>query len=210
MVNFDSWRESYDRTTFAQQAAFYDELACDYPKQNDYDWASVSVALPGIRHVTEIGGWRGELADQALAAFPLIRWVNYEISSWAVGRGSRCDDWRYSGIALSDWPWRQWLWPAHLFVANHVIEHMRFAQFEELSKQFVKYRRLHLQIPIPLDGGADWDGYEGTHALEVGWDEVDALLRSRGFDCTHADETQTRRTYECFTATKMDGTSSFV
>jgi hypothetical protein len=190
---FNDWRAAYDRTSFAAQQAYYDGLAPRYPEQAYYDPAPALDALAGARVVTEVGGWRGDLARDALAArADITRWRNYDICTWALDHPKFSSP-RYEGILLADWPWNTDLQPADAFIATQMIEHIRFAQLEQLAQQFPKYRTVYLEAPIADDATDErWEDYNGTHILEVGWCQIENLLASLGFATTvHGAESRT-------------------
>lgn len=165
--------------SFAEQVGVYEAVALAAPNQNRYDLRALQAALNDCSTVTEIGGWQGHLAADVLRRHSLARWLNYEICRWATTH-TVCVDPAYQAITLSDWPWNTDLAAADLFVASHVIEHMRFAELERLADQFEKFDRLHLQIPVSMLEQADWTGYRGSHILEVPWTAIDQLLGEHG------------------------------
>ena len=196
MISWDEWRATYDTTTFAEQAAHYDEFARDYPEQAHWTLPAARPAAALAGTVTELGGWRGELADILLNENPQIsRWTNYDLCSWAIEH-SRCADPRYEPVLLDDWPWHTVLEPADLFVATHTLEHIRWPQLVMLADQFPRFRWLHLELPVPQDKTPSWQGFTGTHILEASWLDVHRLLAGKGFVLKTADLSATCRTYE--------------
>lgn len=195
-IDYDAWRARYDSLSFAEQQAIYDQIGHISPEQPHVDVDAANHAFRDVRSVVEIGGWRGELAE---ALLPLHRrvdsWVNFEVCGWAVGEGNRCGDARYAGVELDDWPWNTDLPAADLFVASHVVEHMRFRDFTLLAEQFPKFGRVHIRAPLPLIGRPCWDSYPGTHILEAGWEELHDFLGSLGLVLVGAGPL-TCRTYE--------------
>ena len=189
-MDFDRWREHYDATPFDKQVGNYELIARRFPQQQQWNGDAALRALTDQSTVTELGGWRGELAAEMLAARPIGRWVNYDICKWAVDNPV-CTLGAYRPVHLDDWPWEIDLEPADCFVASHVLEHIRFAELERLAEQFHKFRSLYLDIPVGEDP-PDWSGYFGTHILEVGWREIDRLLVSHGFA---SNDTGTTRTF---------------
>jgi hypothetical protein len=179
---FNDWRAAYDQTSFAAQQAYYNELALRSPDQAQYDTGPVLDAVAGATTVVEIGGWRGDLARDALAAHAGISiWRNYDICTWALAHSKLASS-RYEGIALTDWPWNTDLQSADALVATNMIEHIRFAELEQLARQFPKYGIVHLEAPVADDASDElWKNYRGTHILEVGWRQVEDLLVGLGF-----------------------------
>lgn len=181
-LDFDGWRASYDEATFADQQDFYDQVHDRYPAQAHY--ASTRYFEGFLAHIArpvsiiELGGWDGEFAATMLPVHPEITsWRNYEISRKAVAE-SVCQDSRFEGIALEDWYW-ELEHAADLFVASHVIEHLRF---EDVLKTFdaSDVRWMYLSSPL-AEEKRDWQGYHGSHILEVGWAELTEELRARDF-----------------------------
>lgn len=195
--DWDAWRDSYDTTSFQEQAEFYDRVARDYPEQAHWDLAAARRAMAGVETVTEVGGWRGELADICLKEHPGLRlWVNYDLCRWALTEGRRCKNRRYRARLLKDWPWNTDLPPADLFVSTHTLEHMRWDQVCALARQFRKYRRLHLEVPIHATDGESWRGFTGTHILEASWSDLEALIVTTGFERVAVNSTGFARIYE--------------
>jgi hypothetical protein len=189
---FNDWRAAYDRMPFAEQQTYYDKIAPRFPDQAHYNLASALNALTGATTVTEVGGWRGDLARDALATrADITSWHNYDICTWALDHPKFASP-RYEGIVLTDWPWNTDLQPADAFVATHVIEHIRFSELEQLAQQFPKYRTVHLEAPIANDATDErWENYFGTHILEVGWRQIEDLLAGLGFAAARGAEWRT-------------------
>ena len=190
-MDFDRWRAEYDDTPFEAQVAFYEEVAARFPDQRQFGQLVAGWALKDATTVTEVGGWRGELAAAVLPESRIGRWTNYDICRWAV-ENPACTEPAYEAVALGDWPWETDLLPADAFVASHVLEHIRFRELEQLAEQFHKFKLLHLDIPVGEDP-TDWTGYFGTHILEVGWREIDGLLQGHGFASLDTGRTRTYR-----------------
>lgn len=182
-IDFDQWRTTYGTRTLAEESAFYDKVAVEHPEQQQWkSRASFTVAaLEGATSVVELGPWRGELAASVLRRVPTIdSWAGFDVCRWAV-ENTRCTHTAYEPVTLTDWPWATDLPSADVFVASHVLEHLSWEHVQLLAEQFGKYARLVLDIPIPDDSPRDWQGYNGSHMLEVSWSEVDALLVDQGF-----------------------------
>lgn len=185
--DFDQWRERYDRLCYADQLEFYNQVETDHPLQHGYDIEKFSrfftkiLATSGELTVLEVGGWKGELAKEALEKYEQIRqWVNYEISAEAVKK-SVCNDWRYVPLIPANFVWNIPLVEADVFISSHFIEHIRASQLEMLFNNLpssIKY--IIIQAPL-ADEPTDWNGYFGTHILEVGWAGVNEMLDKLGF-----------------------------
>ena len=75
--DWNRWRAEYDTTTFAAQQAEWDKVGTTYPDQTFWTPEPVLTALdrPGMT-VTELGGWRGELADHTIPEAKVQEWIN--------------------------------------------------------------------------------------------------------------------------------------
>lgn len=182
-IDWDRWRSTYGSRSLAEEAAFYDRVAAKHPEQQQWrQHADFTVAaLEGATSVVELGPWRGELAAHAIEHVPTIgSWVGFDVCPWAV-ENTRCDHPAYQPVALTDWPWDTDLPAADVFVASHVLEHLSWEHLQALAAQFPKYGRLILDIPIPETVPRDWQGYRGSHMLDVSWADVAVLLVGQGF-----------------------------
>ena len=189
MVTWDEWRAAYDEWTFEEQAAFYAQVHDEYPGQARFDAAALGRLLGwvgGDVTVVELGGWDGGFAAAILPNHPQVkRWTNYEICGEAV-RGGVCDDPRYEGISLREWYWDT-PHAADVFVASHVLEHLRLRDVRRTLDATVA-RFAYIQCPVDdaslgarKAGPPDWNGYPGTHILEVGWDGLQREFEARGW-----------------------------
>jgi len=182
-INWNAWRGSYDEMTFADQALFYDRVFEEFPEQARFSTRVFDRFLSFIAaerlDVVELGGWDGGFAAEILPAHPEIaHWVNHEISAAAV-EASVCSDPRFQGRALSDWYWQR-DYAYHLFVASHVLEHLKFADVLRVFDATHAYW-LYLQAPLGEEA-MNWHGYHGSHILEVGWREIGEALNERGYE----------------------------
>lgn len=185
-LDWDAWRAGYDDMSFADQQDFYDRVFDLCRVQQQHDAIRLSRLLAYVDRcgwaytVGELGGWDGELAAAMLHDHPTIGgWVNYEISRKAAD-ASVCQDPRYKAFALDRFYWET----PHLedvFVASHVLEHLRFADVQAVFDHTTA-RWLYLAVPV-TENGRDWDGYHGSHILEVGWHDLARELDARGYDC---------------------------
>jgi hypothetical protein len=171
--------------TFAEQQAFYEDVARAHPVQRDWNeeacWRFLSERLPA--EVVELGGWDGSLAAAMLDRAPFIRWwSNYDI----VAVPQVCTDRRY-GLVVPDEPAWQGLAPipADALIASHVVEHLRVAEVEALVSAWAP-RSIYLDTPLEARA-TDWRGYEGSHVIEVGSEELLARLDALGYTATHTE-----------------------
>lgn len=186
---FDRWRAAYDRMSYADQVAFYNQVEVDHPHQVHFDASAFLAFLheiaPGFRLmcVLEVGGWKGELAQAVLPQMVCIdEWVNYEVSERARDL-SVCSDGRYFVIVPGDFAWNITLPDADVFVCSHTIEHIKARHLAALLDNLpdsIYY--VGLQAPLPeSETAVDWSGYWGSHILEIGWAQVIEMMRERGF-----------------------------
>lgn len=182
---FDSWREAFPYLTYKAHQSFYTDFGKAFPDQKKYDALAVSTFFSHVLtthdtfEVWELGGWRGEMANQMLPDFPQIRaWMNTEICPWAFHNGI-CQDKRYIGFLPDTWAWMTRFSPNEdsVVVLSHVIEHLTKSQLLLLLNYIQQAPWLYIQTPDAMgDEGRDWTGTWATHILECGWDEVTNIL----------------------------------
>lgn len=190
VAEFDQWRERYAGLTYEAQQRFYDRMEQDHPAQFSYrlnlpDWHRFFAYITGklgAPRVLELGGWHGEQAAEMLAAYPtLATWVNIEICPAAIEK-SACNDPRYKAYCPPDFAWNVRLPDADVFLACHVLEHITVREFGRLLDNLpavVSYAAI--EMPIPDEGPAEWQGYHGSHIYEAGWKETIEALARRGW-----------------------------
>lgn len=172
MIDWDAYRSGYDSMSYADQVAFYDKVWRLHPEQRHYSPDACSKFLSVVEpdRVLEVGGWRGELAAEMLPLFPkIMHWHNIEICRGAV-ENSVCSDPHYSTQVPSEWMWELPHEPGGVLVAAHVIEHMTKEQVLSLLWS-TRPRAAFVQSPL-TEKGQDWAGYNGSHVLKSGWEEV--------------------------------------
>ena len=184
---FDAWRANYGQMSYTDQQDFYDRVYADHPIQAGYAldgglelfnrfFAHALGELPNV-YVLELGGWRGELAQEMLNRFPsLAIWCNVEICRAAV-KDSVFASPKYKTWIPPDHPWRVELPPSNVLVASHFIEHISSYHFAQLMLTLPEaLRYMVLVAPLPESGSADWTGYHGSHKLKWGWDRIITAL----------------------------------
>jgi hypothetical protein len=180
-IDWNAWRAVYDETTFMEQRDFYNEVFALHPVQDRFSVKHLHALLEHIGQpvsVVELGGWTGEFAAAVLPKHPeIVRWRNYEISSHAVDE-SVYHSARFEPVALRDWYW-SWEHTCDLFVASHVLEHLKL---RDVLKVFdvTDAPWMYLQAPLGSEPPT-WDGYRGSHILEVGWAWLTEELQYRGY-----------------------------
>ena len=192
MISWDHWRNNYDDFSYEDQLKYYDEIYGQFPKQNyctityaDLFFRKISVHQKPIK-ILEIGGWDGTVADYMLKIFSWIgHWTNYEICQSAISNGL-VHSARYMSIVPKTFIWDMEEIPeTDVFFAAHTIEHMKAAQAELLFSRLNKVKWMYLEVPIPESStDTSWLGYCGTHILEIGWEQLEEMLKSFGFHVT--------------------------
>lgn len=180
-VGWDEWRAAYDHWTVTDQRRFYDLVFAEYRDQDRFDHEALGRLIDRAGRpvtVVELGGWDGGFAAAMLRGDRRIEWwTNYEISQCAVDEAV-CNDPRYLPVCSDNWYW-DGRHVADVFVASHVLEHLRLrdvlASFDATDCQW-----MFLQVPVS-EAGRDWTGYSGTHILECGWAKLHEELGARGF-----------------------------
>lgn len=181
MIDFDTWRARHAEMSFADQQAFYEELAERYPVQESFDVAGVASALGAIDcllDVIELGGWDGKLASIFAERWWLRSWTNYDLV--ALPQATSSDSYRL--VVLKDYLWNLTPRPADVFIACHTIEHLTERELRSLV-EWLDVRWVYLQAPLEA-GPTDWDGYHGSHILEIGWAGVSEILTENGYRIT--------------------------
>lgn len=201
-INWNQWRANYATTSFTDQLRFYSQLAKDYPHQR---WGSIDPIIEAFRavsprRVVEVGGWKGELAtDAANAGLSFDSWTNYEISDVAVDPSA--PSW-YQHERLTDWVWNyEGLSKPDMLLFVHSAEHMLLAEVVKTVEAFGKPEVVLIQSPLDNEP-INWNNFNGTHIIEVGWDGILEALDELGYKLigsTNGTEKNDRtRTYQLF------------
>lgn len=190
-VRWDEWRARTEKMTYAEQQAFYDDVARDFPEQAHFVREVAIRELTGAAPagVLEIGGWRGDLAAAVLAdprSAAIRKWVNMDIAPSLAGM-QRCRDPRYSFVVAPTWVWDTAIPDEYdAVVATHLIEHLTERQLETLLRRLAKLgraRTLYLESPLREDSHG-WKGYRGSHILGLGWAGVRRMVQAAGWTAT--------------------------
>ena len=189
---FDTWREMYDEMSYEEHRMFAQMVIKEYPNQEYWDrdwamsffkWVTGKIGREGQMRVLEIGGYDGAMAARVLKhSQQILRWTNIEM----VTVPRVCKDIRYEVVVPQTWIWEDAeakAWKYSTLVLSHVLEHLRFRDVAKLVEMVAtKCNWIFVDAPIPLGrDGADWNGYHGTHILEVGWGRVDNLMEIHGY-----------------------------
>lgn len=163
-MNFNEWRQRYDQMTFEQQQDYHDYLEGLYPDQAHYNLEAAKKVFDWLKphSVIEAGTWKA-----------------YELCPAAIAK-TVCNDERfaYQQITRFDW-WNKQPLVCDLFLATHFIEHLSFDHLQELIKA-ISAKHIYFEAPL-TENGESWDGFFGTHKLEVGWQKVAEVLAVKGY-----------------------------
>lgn len=180
-IDWDAWRAGYDQMSFADQREFYRRVAELHPFQASFRPAQITRAFDCIGgrdlRVCELGGWDGRLAERMLARPDVASWTNFDLAAvpQACGRAG------YLRVVLEDYLWNGPPVDADILVATHTIEHLRARELALLF-DWTAARWIYLESPIVSDAtDFRWDGFEGSHVLEIGWAQILAMLGRRGY-----------------------------
>lgn len=177
MTVWDDWRANYDALTFEEHQEFNAQVAERYPRQQCFNATACRefLAERQPRRVVELGGWDGELAGLMLPAFPrILDWANYDITPVTQS----CTHPVYRRVLLDDWPWNRVV-AGDALIASHVFEHMRG---REIGTLLDRWNVQSVFVDCPIDWqGHPWNGYEGTHILELGIHDLVGLFTDRGY-----------------------------
>lgn len=183
MIDWNAYRAAYDGMTFEDVVRFHDAVWERFPNQEYYsaDHLAGFFSDLGPVRVVEVGGWRGEAAQQILSAHPVESWTNYEICRTAALSPVTIDS-RYTGIHLDRWVWEMPVSPFDVAVLAHVIEHVRAPQLRSLIEWLSLCEVRHMYVEAPLiDVGRSWRNSTSAHVLEIGWPDVIRLFGEFGF-----------------------------
>jgi len=190
---FNQWREQYREMTFKENQEWYDRLEKDHPWQQHFDATKVadfirhtSTQLGSVR-ILELGGWKGDLAEIIRKNYPnvwsnIVYWDNHDICLTAIEKNV-CHDPKYNafGIDRQLWELAMLLRPYNIFIGSHVLEHLTTSEIKQLIPFLVKYKIQYLYLHVPITeqalGEKIWNNYYGNHILEIGWVQLEQLLR---------------------------------
>lgn len=187
---WDKWRGLYYDLTEEENIQFGNDIFARYPGQASFNPAVFEPVFAGIEtpvSVLEFGGWRGELAVHCFNKFPgkIEIWHGFDMCKAAVDN-SVCTGFPYIPHfpGRFDW-WNGNEWPPpqgsfDVFFSAHAIEHLTDKHALELLDWVKGTPLVVLEIPITADG-QKWDGYGGTHILELGWNQIHDHMKKLGY-----------------------------
>lgn len=190
MNEYDKWRANYDKMNHIDQIYYARTFIDNGKDQSETRHQLMSEELIGFLtyntnksyNIVEMGGWQGYLAKEILQIHNIEEiksWINFDIAFNAIIR-NKCNDPRYDCIIthkpiwlldnnLTDLAFNN----ANIFIASHCLEHIKY---EELNHLYCRINNSNIEycfLDIPIeDEPMDWNGYLGTHILEVGYKDV--------------------------------------
>lgn len=178
MFTFNEWRENYDKLTIEEQKDYHNYLEINYPNQAHYDlnFAIKVFDIVNPKKVTEAGGWKGNLADILLKKYNIESWVNIELCENAI-KNSVCKDERFKNINPNTFDWWKNSFYDGFFIATHFIEHLSNDHFIQLADSLCACEYIYFEAPITNEG-EKWIDFEGTHKLELGWNDIKYILKN--------------------------------
>lgn len=182
MNEFDKWRNAYNRMTLEEQIDYHNQLEAIYPDQNHYNYKNVREALDLVINpvVLEFGTWKGDLAAQAFKDYRIKHWYGVEICKAAINK-TKCSKVGYIIPSRFDWFAEKRILKADIVIATHFIEHLSNEHFNQLVNYCKGIGIIHFESPL-TDDGNDWQGYEGTHKLTIGWKEINRIMKDNGYE----------------------------
>ena len=185
MIDWDAFRAGYDRMTYIELVDFHDRIWDLFPDQSKHSVSLLHTffeTVPEPARVVEVGGWRGEAAEEILSSEGLVIecWDNFEICRGAVAHPVLTDP-RYHGESPARWLWETEPGDYNVAVLAHVIEHMRGAQLEALAGWLAASGVQSAYVEAPLyNGPRRWLHSSSSHVLEFGWNGVIELFARHG------------------------------
>jgi hypothetical protein len=196
MNKYDEWRAKYDQMSYLDQMTYAISFIDNGKDQSETRHQLMSKELTEffsntqnrIHWIYEFGGWQGYLAKEILSQFKHIhKWINQDFAIHAIDR-TKCNDPRYCAFIQSKPFWQDSnvlesnigsdeLSEIDTFIACHCLEHIKWSELQLMYK-IIKNSDIEfifIDIPIP-DDKPDWTNYEGTHILDVGYNEVIKLF----------------------------------
>lgn len=140
------------------------------------------------KNVLEVGGWKGELANDVLKTNHFIqKWHNVEFTTIAVDESVPTDS-RYHPIEPSQFRWWEKNEPGmqldggyDVLVLSHVIEHFKLHDIAAMMARIhVKY--IYIDAPLELDWiKKGWKDYNGGHVINGTFEAVDNIMKECGY-----------------------------
>jgi hypothetical protein len=193
VLHFDMYRKSYSSFNFNDKIKMAHKWLMRYPEQAHYTYDPINYWLENIvenpASVLEIGGWRGDLAEEALSSFKNIKlWHNYDLLK--LGNFQKCNDSRYKLISLDDYLWNQSLnYEYNSLIATHMIEHICWSELFKLIRWIpAGISTVLFEAPLPAsDNNINWKGDHSSHVLEKGWEQIVVEMKNQMFSVDYTE-----------------------
>lgn len=187
MNTFDQWRKDYEAMTFEEQVAYHNDLYDSYPEQAHFNLAAFREVLKIVKpkEILEAGPWRADLASIILKENQTIEeWDGFEICQKAKDN-CKCDDDRFDYWPINRFDWWEYfpLTNWNLVFGTHFLEHLSDRHAKDLLKNLNDcgsgmwaLKAVYFEAPIAMERRDGWDGYVGTHKLNMGWKDICEIL----------------------------------
>jgi hypothetical protein len=186
--DWDTWRKLYDKLTIDD--LIWINMAIDgiIRDQICKTARGIKAAFGKIEEetlrVVELGCYRGGLAADMLKHFPAMieSWTGYDINYYAVGDPIPIDK-RYKAVKQTKWFYDVDFGPEpNTFVSTSTLEHHNRLQVVKILGKVAESDQIkYIIIGLPLDPRGWW-GYNGSHILDMGRQEITQMLENFGFD----------------------------
>lgn len=189
---WNKWRELYDELTDKEHADFLNDSEARYPNQKSFKFENYDYLFNLTNNhncrVVEVGGWRGELAHECLSKHNISTWLNIDLCSSALDKiatNELRNDPRYIGFRPNKFRWFEGNRIIHsdVLISAHTIEHLSDKDMIKFMYWLKDISIVMLEAPIGMSRvpSSHWHNYLGSHKLEMGWDEINALMELLGF-----------------------------
>ncbi len=186
---FDWWREQYDTLTPEENIEIGDQLEAKYPGQASFNFKNLQSVFKQRHQLTvlEIGGWKGELAKACFETWgteTILSWHNIDMCEAAVKKTIPMGEFPYSARFPYEFDWfakEQRKQKYDVCISAHTIEHLSDQHLVQLISYISGIPIVMFEAPIAMDG-QKWDGYFGTHKLEMGWNTINKLMEGEGYE----------------------------
>ena len=185
MNEFDLWREKYDTMTYKEQVEYYNDIESRYPEQAHYNYSFVSKCFEAVgteSKVLEFGTWKGDLAQLCIPQFNIKKWLGIEICKSAIEK-TNCNHSEFSYWFPKDFNWFETTKRDEQYnfvIATHFIEHLNDSHFDSLVDYCSGVKYIYFEAPLNNDP-QNWQGYQGTHKLNYGWNQIIEKLGNKGY-----------------------------
>lgn len=177
---WDKWRKFYYNLSHDENIQFGYDIEAKYPHQVSFNAKLIDQVMPQFPNtrVLEIGGWKGELAAYCFKNHRPRSWHNIDMCKAAVEKTvPELAHREYTATFpdMFDWFCAPRVRPYDLAISCHTIEHLTDKHLVKLIEHLVGIPAVYFEAPIDMERN-DWNGYEGTHILEMGWSTINRLF----------------------------------